>query len=104
MLLVALLSQLGGNGRLQRNGMIGLRIPSTMSSDQAWVAGHRAAAKPAWVGFIVITVAAVIFFLLSGSTATPDIGVIVIVVIFVATFTWLVVAASRAARVVEPIS
>ena len=31
------------NGRLQRNQWAGIRTPSTMRSDQAWVAGHRAA-------------------------------------------------------------
>ncbi|GAA2433119.1 SdpI family protein [Mycolicibacterium llatzerense] len=30
-------------GRLARNQLTGIRTPSTMRSDQAWVAGHRAA-------------------------------------------------------------
>ncbi len=102
-LLAAVISQLGGNARLPRNGMLGLRIPSTMSSDQAWIAGHRAAAKPAWIGFVVITVVAVTFLVLPGSTATPGIGVIVVAIVFVATFAWLLVAASRAARAAVPI-
>jgi uncharacterized membrane protein len=32
-------------GRLRRNHWAGIRIPSTMRSDRAWVAGHRAALR-----------------------------------------------------------
>lgn len=38
-----LLLRLIRTGRLERNHWIGLRIPSTLSSDRAWEAGHRAA-------------------------------------------------------------
>jgi SdpI/YfhL protein family len=31
-------------GRLPRNILLGIRIPSTMRSDDAWRSGHRAAA------------------------------------------------------------
>ena len=33
------------SGRLARNQWVGIRIPSTMRSDRAWVAGHRAALR-----------------------------------------------------------
>lgn len=32
-------------GRLRRNQFVGIRTPSTMRSDRAWVAGHRAALR-----------------------------------------------------------
>jgi uncharacterized membrane protein len=100
-LLAAVISQLGGNGRLPRNGFLGLRIPSTMSSDEAWQAGHRAAVVPAWIGFVVIAVVAMLSMFLFVSTGTAAVGVIVVGAIFVVTFVWLAVAASRAARTVE---
>jgi hypothetical protein len=33
------------NGRLKRNQWVGIRLPSTMRSDRAWVAGHQAALR-----------------------------------------------------------
>lgn len=35
----------GASGRLRRNQWVGIRIPSTMRSDRAWVAGHQAALR-----------------------------------------------------------
>lgn len=32
-------------GRLRRNQFVGIRTPSTMRSEQAWIAGHRAALR-----------------------------------------------------------
>jgi ABC-type sugar transport system permease subunit len=94
-LLVAVMSQLGGNGRLPRNGSFGLRIPSTMASDEAWRAGHHAAARPAWIGFGVIAIVAILALLLPTSIA----GVVIVAAIFLITVVWSVVAASHAARV-----
>jgi uncharacterized protein YjeT (DUF2065 family) len=38
------LARLSRAGRLPRNGLVGIRIPSTLASDEAWQAGHLAAA------------------------------------------------------------
>ena len=43
--LVVALGGLAATGRLPRNPLAGIRIPSTMRSDEAWRAGHHAAAS-----------------------------------------------------------
>lgn len=45
----------GADGRLRRNGLVGIRTPATMASDEAWRAGH-VAAEPAtrWAGWVAI--------------------------------------------------
>jgi len=42
-LLFIILGRMAATGRLPRNGFVGIRLPSTMRSDDAWMAGHRAA-------------------------------------------------------------
>lgn len=39
---VPYISRRAASGRLKRNHVAGIRIPATMASDEAWVAGHRA--------------------------------------------------------------
>lgn len=43
--IVVALGCLAAMGRLPRNTLAGIRIPSTMRSDEAWSAGHRGAAS-----------------------------------------------------------
>jgi uncharacterized membrane protein len=39
---VSVVAFLGRAGRLPRNHLVGIRMPSTMKSDAAWLAAHRA--------------------------------------------------------------
>jgi hypothetical protein len=44
-IVVVAIGRLAAKGRLPRNLFAGIRIPSTMRSDEAWRAGHEAAAS-----------------------------------------------------------
>jgi len=91
MLLVVVVTQLAASGRISRNGFIGIRIPSTMTSDAAWTAGHKAARLPSWIGFALVAITAgVAQFIPEANTV-----LIAILLLFLA---WSVVAAWRGAR------
>jgi SdpI/YfhL protein family len=87
-------------GRLVRNPRAGIRTPSTMRSDQAWVAGHRAAARQAPL-YVVIALGisvALFEFALRGLQWAVIVGGIAGVLVIVALSIVSAVVASRAAR------
>ena len=48
-LLLVWMARATASGRLGRNMIAGIRIPSTMASDEAWLAAHRRAERPTTV-------------------------------------------------------
>lgn len=55
------LGRLAASGRLPRNLIAGIRLPSTMRSDEAWRAGHLAAASALTAaGFGPVAVAVIV--------------------------------------------
>lgn len=96
LLLVAALTQLASSGVLRMNRIAGIRLRSTLTSRDAWVAGHQAAAPWAWAGFAGSAVASVGVLLYTGVPAA--VLSVVVVVIFVATIVVTMAMASRAAQ------
>ena len=39
-------AQATADGRVRRNQLVGIRLASTMASDEAWLAAHRTAKRP----------------------------------------------------------
>jgi hypothetical protein len=64
------LSSRAANGRLRRNQWVGIRTPSTMRSDQAWMVGHRAALRltPLYLLATAIACAALLWAALYATT------------------------------------
>lgn len=69
------------DGRLEKNGLMGLRIPSTMTSEVAWQAGH-AAALPHAIRTAVVMVVACIASVVLLIAKHPDIALAVAVIAF----------------------
>jgi hypothetical protein len=85
----------GREGRLARNGLLGIRLPSTMRSDAAWDAAHRAswlatflAGTVALGGGLALTLAAV-----GGSVVLPAATSSILILLLIGT-----IQADRAAR------
>ncbi|MEU3274418.1 SdpI family protein [Saccharomonospora sp. NPDC006951] len=49
------MARAAATGRLKRNSFAGIRIPSTMASDEAWLAAHIRAERPTmFAGFVSV--------------------------------------------------
>ncbi|MUL78853.1 SdpI family protein [Mycolicibacterium sp. CBMA 226] len=98
---LVIVSWRAATGRLARNQWTGIRTPSTMRSDQAWVAGHRAALRlmPLYVANAVSACG----LLLAAIVRSWPVGPVMIlglgcVVVLVAIALYAAVVAGKAAR------
>ncbi|OHT86710.1 SdpI family protein [Mycobacteroides saopaulense] len=93
--IVLLMTWRAATGRLPRNQMMGIRIPCTMASEQAWRAGHRAALPVMSLLVVVMVMADVAAIRGVAGTLTMSLWAVgSVAVIIVATF----VAASAARK------
>jgi SdpI/YfhL protein family len=87
-------------GRLRRNQFVGIRTPSTMRSDQAWVAGHRAALRLTPV-HLVTGISLLLGVVCARTVAGLNIVGVGGAIAFVAVALFTAVVAGRAAKAVE---
>ncbi|MGA2805783.1 MAG: SdpI family protein [Acidimicrobiales bacterium] len=96
--IVVVLGRMAATGRLPRNIFAGIRIPSTLRSDEAWDAGHQAAASAmtiAGCGPVLVAIA------LAVSSPGPKARTVLSRIATVWLLGWLgfaTIQASRAAR------
>lgn len=91
--LILAIAALGAYGRLPRNSLAGIRIPSTMRSDAAWAAGHRAATAP--MSFLGVGMTGLGLWSATSTEPAYTRGLLLLVVVGFGA--WAVVVAHRAA-------
>jgi hypothetical protein len=102
-LVVVVLGRLAAAGRLPRNLFAGIRIPSTIRSDEGWLAGHKAAASALTVAGLGPVAAAVI---VTARSPEPDTETLLLRIANGWLLGWIGLAtlqASRAARAAQAI-
>ncbi|WP_081083633.1 SdpI family protein [Propionibacterium freudenreichii] len=82
--------------KARRNTWVGFRLRPLFESDEAWRVGHQVAFKQFCLNALSIWIPSVVLLLIIKSAPVP-IGIILIV-LFVAQFIWLLVAARMAAH------
>jgi hypothetical protein len=100
-LLLLVLGERAAEGRLARNYTMGIRIRSTLASDDAWLAGHQAARLPTDIGAIGLGLSGVLAVLLQGSS----VGFVATVLAGAAwLFIWIFIGAKRADRAAKAVA
>jgi hypothetical protein len=98
--LIIVIDWAAAKGRLRRNQFVGIRTPSTMRSDHAWIAGHRAALR--LTPLHLVTGASLLIGVFSAQTvAGLNLVGVCGAVVFVAVALFTAVVAGRAAKATE---
>jgi hypothetical protein len=101
--LMAVLGRQAATGKLARNSFVGIRTPSTTKSDQAWIAGHRAALRtvPLFVLAAVALTAALFAAALCASIRVVILLGFVSFGVVLALLIWAAIVASKAAKAAD---
>lgn len=93
---------IGSRPAARRNSWSGIRIPSLMESDDAWIAGHKAALYHVRMGSIALLPPAVIAMLFVGQAPLLVAGIQW--VLAGAAIAWILVATGAAGRAAKRVS
>ncbi|TQF66103.1 SdpI family protein [Rhodococcus spelaei] len=87
----------GARGRLRRNGFVGFRTPTTMASDEAWAAAHRAGGRLAEIGGWCLAAAGIATLFPVSESARTAVSLCGAILLggFVAAGAWVGVRAAR---------
>jgi hypothetical protein len=96
LLLAVIVCVASARGSWHRSRWLGIRTPLLLASDDAWVAGHRAAILPSIVGFVVSVAVALAGLLGPSPWVVP--AKFILVAVFISTVVAMFVVAQRAAR------
>ncbi len=88
---------LGSQRRLPRNRIVGIRLPSTLRSDEAWTTAHVAAAVPFGLGGGIVCTCGIGILVNGLDLIGIGLGVIALVALLGSTG-WATVVALRAVR------
>lgn len=99
-LLLIWMARAAATGRLRRNRFAGLRIPSTMASDEAWLAAHIRAQGHIIAAGVVSLVYGLSAFL-SESIMLVALGALVTCMVILALMVYAMVVGDQAAKAVS---
>ena len=97
-LLLLWAARAAASGRLRRNGIAGIRTPSTMASDESWLAAHRRAERPTVLAGVAAIASGLLALLLPAPVPVLAGLVIVACVVMLGLVLWGAWVGGRAAR------